>query len=157
MLFSLIGFETQTCTIIYESICNIIFRCNPAYVMCICLITRSWLWCWFIEVFRDTRRTTGFIWVKVCVCQRVSGDSRTWSCINWAVLLQPPEPSSVLVGRVVTETDIHGLFILLLHYGKKEGLVNRWHHIMINAASIFDKSIRYIAWKASRRAKQSTI
>ena len=56
--------------------------------MCICLITRSWLWCWFTEVFRDTRRTTGFIWVKVCVCQCVSGDSHTWSCINWAVLLQ---------------------------------------------------------------------
>ena len=88
MLFSLIGFETQTCTIICEFICNIIFRCNPAYVMCICLITRSWLWCWFTEVFRDTRRTTGFIWVKVCACQRVSGDNRTWSCINWTVLLQ---------------------------------------------------------------------
>ena len=43
MLFSLIGFETQTCTIICESICNIIFRWNPAYVMFICLITRSWL------------------------------------------------------------------------------------------------------------------
>ena len=43
--FPLTGFETQTCTIICESICNIIFRCNPAYVMCICLITRSWLWC----------------------------------------------------------------------------------------------------------------
>ena len=39
MLFSLIGFETQTCTIICEFICNIIFRCNPAYVMCICLTT----------------------------------------------------------------------------------------------------------------------
>ena len=87
MLFSLIGFEIQTCTIICESICNIIFRCNPVYVMCICLIPRSWLWCWFTEVFRDTRRTTGFIWVKVCACQRVSRDSRTWSCINWAVLL----------------------------------------------------------------------
>ena len=52
MLFSLISFETQTCTIICEFICNIIFRCNPAYVMCICLIIRSWLWCWFTEVFR---------------------------------------------------------------------------------------------------------
>ena len=58
------------------------------YVMCICLITRFWLWCWFTEVFRDTRRTTGFIWVKVWVWQRVSGDNRTWSCINWAVLSQ---------------------------------------------------------------------
>ena len=56
--------------------------------MCISLITRSWFWCWFTEVFRDTRRTIGFIQVKLCVCQRVSGDSRTWSCINWVVLLQ---------------------------------------------------------------------
>ena len=99
MLFSLTGFETQTCNIICESFCNIIFRCNPVYVMCICLIPRSWLWCWFTEVFRDTRRTTGFIWVKVCACQRVSGDSRTWSCINWVVLLQPWSPPHLFSKR----------------------------------------------------------
>ena len=26
--------------------------------------------------------------MKVCACQRVSGDSHTWSCINWAILSQ---------------------------------------------------------------------
>ena len=41
--------------------CKHYFRCNFVYMMCICLIMRSWLWCWFTDVLRDTPRTTGFI------------------------------------------------------------------------------------------------
>ena len=61
ILLSLIGFETQTCIIISELIVNIISAANSVYVMYICLIVRSWLWCWFTKVLRDTRWTTGFI------------------------------------------------------------------------------------------------
>ena len=58
MLFSLIGFETQTCIIICETHCKHYFRCNSVYMMCICLIVRSWLWCGFPEVLHDTRWTS---------------------------------------------------------------------------------------------------
>jgi hypothetical protein len=42
-------------------------------------------WRWF-KILHDTWQTTGFIWTQLCACQRVSGDSHAWSCINWSVL-----------------------------------------------------------------------
>ena len=89
MLFSLISFETQTCTIIGELLYNIISTANSVYVMCIYLI--------YYGLGCDVNLPTSFVildglpglykWKYVRV-NMLNGDNHSWSCINWVVLSQ---------------------------------------------------------------------
>ena len=76
--FPLTGFETQTCTVICEPICNIISTAT----LC--------MWC-DVDLPRSFVTLGGlpdlYKWKYVRV-NVFNVDSRIWSCINWAVLSQ---------------------------------------------------------------------
>ena len=97
MLFSLIGFlKLQTCTIICELICNIIFTATP----CIwCVIASSCDLGCDVDLPRSFVTLGGLLglykwkYVRVNV---LNGDNRTWACMNWVVVSQESRPNWVL-------------------------------------------------------------
>ena len=68
---------------------------NELYLWTLC---NMWHVCWIMydlgcviglfKIFRDTRRTTGFIWAQVWQCDRYGGCHCTCALINWSVLPQ---------------------------------------------------------------------
>jgi hypothetical protein len=85
-MFSLIRFELSMYYLFCELNCNIISAANSVHVMCICLIYYG-LGC-DVDLPRSFMTLGGLpdLYKWKYMCQRVSGGSRTWSCINWVVL-----------------------------------------------------------------------